>query len=68
MTILKNALLVMFLAFPLMACDSNDGKAEQMGENIDNAANEARDKLDDAADDAKDSIEDTCEKATDENC
>ena len=68
MTILKNALLVLLLAFPLVACDSNDGKAEQMGENIDKSANEARDKLDEAADEAKDKIEDTCEEATDEDC
>lgn len=68
MTILKNALIVLCLAFPLVACDSNDGKAEQLGEKIDNAGNEARDKLDDAADEVKDGVEDACEKATDKNC
>lgn len=68
MTILKHALVILCLAFPLAACDSNDGKAERLGEDIDKSANEARDKLDDAADDVKDKIEDTCEEATDENC
>ncbi|HEY8939912.1 MAG TPA: hypothetical protein VIM59_06985 [Cellvibrio sp.] len=68
MTILKSALIILCLAFPLAACDSNDGKAEQLGEKIDNAGNEARDKLDDAADEVKDGVEDACEKATDKNC
>jgi len=68
MTILKNALVILCLAFPLVACDSNDGKAEQMGEKLDKSANEARDNIDDAADEVKDKIEDTCEEASDENC
>lgn len=57
MTILKNALIILCLAFPLAACDSNDGKAEQLGE-----------KIDDAVDDVKDKVEDTCEDATDGDC
>lgn len=68
MTILKHALIILCLAFPLAACDSNDGKAEQLGEDIDKSANEARDELDDAADEVKDKVEDVCEEATDKNC
>lgn len=68
MTGFKNAFLVILLAFPLVACDSNDGKAEQMGEKLDKSANEARDKLDDAGDEIKDKVEDNCEKATDKDC
>lgn len=68
MTILKNALMILCLAFPLVACDSNDGKAERMGEKIDNAADETRDALDDAADEVKDKVEDTCEDVSDKNC
>lgn len=68
MTIFKHALIILCLAFPLAACDSNDGKAEQLGEKIDDAGNETRDKLDDAADEVKDKAEDLCEKTTDKNC
>lgn len=68
MAIFKQALIILCLAFPLAACDSNDGKAEQLGEKIDEAGNEARDEIDDATDEIKDKVEDACEETTDENC
>ena len=61
-------LAVLLTTLCFAACDSDDGKMEEMGENIDNTVNDARDKLDDAADEVKDGVEDACEKATDENC
>ncbi len=68
MTTLKQVLIILCLAFPLAACDSNDGKAEQLGKKLDEAGNEVRDKIDDAADEVKDKVEDVCEEATDKNC
>ncbi|WP_331343843.1 hypothetical protein [Cellvibrio sp. UBA7661] len=68
MNYLTRVFIIALLAFPLAACDSNDGAAEKMGENVDEALDNTRDKLDDAADEIKDGIEDTCEEVSDENC
>lgn len=57
MDLIKRLFLMVFLVLPLAACDSNDGPAEKVGKNLD----EATDKI-------KDGVEDACEKATDENC
>jgi len=68
MDLMKRLFLMVFLVLPLAACDSNDGPAEKVGKNVDEATDSARDKLDDAADEIKDGVEDACEKASDENC
>jgi PBP1b-binding outer membrane lipoprotein LpoB len=57
MDLMKRLFLMVFLVLPLAACDSNDGPAEKVGKNVD----EATDKI-------KEGVEDACEKATDENC
>ncbi len=64
-----NMLLLMFVfAMPLAGCDTNDGKAEEFGENIDDAFDNTKDGVEDAADDVGDSLEDACEEATGDNC
>lgn len=68
MNMLQRIFIVALLAVPLAACDSNDGPAEKMGEDVDKTLDNTRDKLDDAADEIKDGVEDACEKASDENC
>ena len=65
---ISQILTILMVSLFFTACDTDDGKMEQMGENIDDAVGETRDKLEDAADEVKDSIDDACEKATDENC
>lgn len=68
MNLLQRFFIIALLVTPLAACDSNDGGAEKLGENVDKALDDARDGLDDAADEVKDGVEDACEKASDENC
>lgn len=48
----------------LIGCDSNDGKAEQAGEAIDEAVSEVKQRGEDLGNE----IEDACEDVTDENC
>ena len=57
MNAIKRLLLLMMITAPLMACDTNDGGAEQLGESLDNAA-----------EDTKDAMEDACEEVSGENC
>lgn len=68
MNLFHRVFIIALLAMPLAACDSNDGPAEKLGEDVDKALDETRDKLDDAADEIKDGIEDACEEASDKNC
>ncbi|WP_062067100.1 hypothetical protein [Cellvibrio sp. OA-2007] len=68
MNLLQRVFIIALLVAPLAACDSNDGAAEKLGENVDKALDETRDTLDDAADEAKDGIEDACEEVSDKNC
>lgn len=68
MNLLQRVFIVALLTIPLAACDSKDGPAEKLGENIDESIDKTRDKLDDAADEIKDGAEDACEKVSDENC
>ncbi|MDO3383508.1 hypothetical protein [Gilvimarinus algae] len=68
MDILKRIALVMMFALPLMACENNDGAAEEFGEKVDNAVDNTRDAMDDAADEVSDGVEDACEEVSDENC
>jgi hypothetical protein len=68
MNFLKRVFVIALLVLPLAACDSNDGKSEKLGENIDEALDKTRDNLDDAADEVKDAVEDACEEVSDKNC
>lgn len=68
MKAIKSLLLMMMITAPLMACDTNDGAAEKMGEKMDNAAESTKDAMGDAADDVGDGMEDACEEVSGENC
>ncbi|BFM21711.1 hypothetical protein [Gilvimarinus japonicus] len=68
MKAIKQLLLMMMITVPLMACDTNDGPVEEMGESMDNAAEETKDAMGDAADDVGDGMEDACEEVSGENC
>lgn len=68
---MKNFILVALLSvfsFSFVACDSNDGPAEEIGESMDDAADDVKDSMDDAADGVQDAAEDACENVTNENC
>lgn len=54
MNVLQRVFIIALLATPLVACDSNKGPAEKLGENVDNAVDDTRDAIDDAADEIKD--------------
>ena len=68
MNLFHRVFIIALLIAPLAACDSNDGTAEKLGENVDKALDETRDAMDDAADEIKDGVEDACEEVSDENC
>jgi hypothetical protein len=68
MKVIKQLLLMLLVTAPLMACDTNDGAAEQLGENLDNAAEETQDAMGDAADKIGDGAEEACEEVSGENC
>lgn len=66
---MKTFLLMLTLIFSTMTLIScGDGKAENMGEKIDESFEEAGENIDDAVDDAGNAVEDACEDMTDENC
>ncbi|WP_041524038.1 hypothetical protein [Gilvimarinus agarilyticus] len=68
MNAIKRLLLLMMVTAPLMACDTNDGGAEQLGESLDNAAEDTKDAMEDAGDKVSDGMEDACEEVSGENC
>jgi hypothetical protein len=68
MKALKHVFIIVLLGLPLVACDSNDGPAEKLGENIDKTLDKTRDSMDDAADEIKDGVEDACEEVSDKDC
>ncbi|WP_049721133.1 hypothetical protein [Gilvimarinus polysaccharolyticus] len=68
MKVIKNLLLMMLISAPLMACDTNDGGAEKLGEKLDNAAESTKDAVQDTADKVGDGVEDACEEVSGENC
>ena len=57
MTLIKRMFLLVLFALPLAACDTNDGPAEELGENLDNAAEETRDAVEDAGDEVEDAVD-----------
>ena len=66
---MKTFLLMLTLIFSTMTLIScGDGKAENMGEKVDESFEEAGENIDDAVDDAGNAVEDACEDVTDENC
>lgn len=56
MTLFKHMLLLVLFALPLAACDTNDGPAENLGENLDRAAEDTKDAAEDAADNVEDAF------------
>jgi hypothetical protein len=56
---LKNLILAMAIATPfgLTGCDSNDGPAEEAGENVDDAVDRAGDRIEDAGDKMEDKMD-----------
>ncbi len=66
---MKRLLMFIFagiFSIGIIACD--DGRAENVGERIDEGIEETRDAVDDAADHTTDAIEDACEEVSSENC
>jgi len=57
MKALTAATLVMLLTLPLAACDSDDGRAERLGERVDDAVSDTRERLEDAADEAREAAD-----------
>lgn len=57
MTLIKRMFLLVLFALPLAACDTNDGPAEELGENVDNAAEETRDAMEEAGDEVEDATD-----------
>lgn len=57
MTLIKRMFLLVLFALPLAACDTNEGPAEELGENLDNAAEETRDAVEDAGDEVEDAVD-----------
>lgn len=57
MTLIKRMFLLVLFALPLAACDTNDGPAEELGENLDNAAEDTKDAVEDAGDEVEDAVD-----------
>lgn len=61
-TLTLNSLFLSALAVPvtfsMTGCDSTDGPAEQMGEDIDNATEETEDSINEATEEVKDEVDD----------
>lgn len=57
MTLIKRMFLLVLFALPLAACDTNEGPAEELGENLDNAAEETQDAVEDAGDEVEDAVD-----------
>ena len=66
MKALLTLLVTFVISISLIGCD--DGKAENMGEEIDRKVEDASDAIDDAVDDTADAIEEACEDATGKDC
>lgn len=55
---LAMAMLLGLMAFGVVACDNDDGPAEEAGQSVDNAMDDAGDAMEDAGDDMQDKAED----------
>lgn len=60
---IMSALFISLFVLPLAACDTNDGPAEELGENVDNAVEEMQEETKAAAEE----VEDTAEEAADDD-
>ncbi len=49
-------------------CDAHDGKAERMGEKIDESLEKTGDSVSNAADDVKDGIQEACKEVAGKKC
>lgn len=52
------AMLLGLMAFGVVACDNDEGPAEEAGESVDNAMDDAGDAMDDAGEEIQDKAED----------
>jgi hypothetical protein len=52
------AALTVPVTFSMTGCDTADGPAEKLGEEIDHAADESHESLDEAAEEVKDEVDD----------
>ncbi|OLO02821.1 MULTISPECIES: hypothetical protein [Salinicola] len=52
------AMLLGLMAFGVVACDNDEGPAEEAGESVDNAVDNAGDAMDDAGDEMQEQSED----------
>lgn len=52
------AMLLGLMAFGVVACDNDDGPAEEAGQSVDNAMDDAGDTMEDAGEDIQDEAED----------
>lgn len=66
MLLLKRLLIVLMFAFPLYACDTEEGPMEEMGENVDETVDETQEELGDAADETRDELDEAGDELADE--
>lgn len=66
MLLLKRLLIVLMFAFPLYACDTEQGPMEEMGENVDETVDETQEELGDAADETRDELDEAGDELADE--
>ena len=55
---LAMAMLLGLMAFGVVACDNDDGPAEEAGQSVDNAMDDAGDTMEEAGEDIQDKAED----------
>lgn len=68
MSKLRFAFVILACVLPLSACDTDDGPAERLGENVDRAAEDTGERLEDAGERVGEGVEDACEELSDEDC
>lgn len=66
MLLLKRLLIVLMFAFPLYACDTEEGPMEEMGENVDETVDDTQEELGDAADETRDELDEAGDELADE--
>lgn len=66
MLLLKRLLIVMMFAFPLYACDTDDGPMEEMGENVDETVDDTQEELGEATDETREELEEAGDELADE--
>lgn len=66
MLLLKRLLIVLMFAFPLYACDTDQGPMEEMGENVDETTEDARDEVSGAMDETRNELDEAGDELADE--